>query len=104
MPQYVPIFKSLSDIPDGELVANDNAFGLAMRLLKKAKTPKTEFATELESAVPCLSRVASDYQWRKLTQYLVLLIRHQRSKTESEEFLSLAENLTTRSKRKEEKT
>ncbi len=102
VPQYVPIFKSLSDIPDGELVANDNAFGWAMRLLKKVKIPKTEFATELEGAVSCLSKVASDYQWRKLTQYLVLLIRHRRSKTESEEFLSLAENLTTRSKRKEE--
>ena len=71
-------------------------------ILKKVKIPKTEFATELEGAVSCLSKVASDYQWRKLTQYLVLLIRHRRSKTESEEFLSLAENLTTRSKRKEE--
>ena len=102
VPEYVPIFESLSDIPDNDLVANDNAFGWAMRLLKKVKTPRTEFATELESAVSCLSKVASDYQWRKLTQYLVLLIRHRRPKTETEELLSLIESLTTRSKRKEE--
>jgi len=102
VPQYVPIFKSLSDIPDDELVANDNAFGWAMRLLKKVKDSKAEFSTELESAVSCISKVDSDYQWRKLTQYLVLLIRHRRPKIETEELLSLMEGLTTRSKRREE--
>jgi len=101
-PQYVPIFKNLSDIPDDELVANDNAFGWAMRLLKKVRVPKTEFLVELEGAVSCISRVASDYQWRKLTQYLVLLMRHRRPKTETEELLSFIENLTTRGKRKGE--
>jgi len=101
VPQYVPIFKSLADTPDDELVANDNPFGWAMRLLKKVKVPKTEFSTELERAVSCISRVSDDYQWRKLTQYLVLLVRHQRKKTEAEELLSFIEHLTTR-RRKEE--
>ena len=102
VPQYVPLFKSLADIPDDELVANDNAFGWTMRLLKKVKTPKTEFSSELEGAVSCISKVASDYQWRKLTQYLVLLVRHRRPRTETEELLSLMESLITRSKRREE--
>ena len=100
--QYVPLFKNLSDIPDDELVANDNAFGWAMRLLKKVKVPKTEFSIELERAVSCISKVASEYQWRKLMQYLVLLIRHRRKRTEAEELISLIENLMTRSKRKKE--
>ncbi|MBC8458366.1 MAG: Rpn family recombination-promoting nuclease/putative transposase [Deltaproteobacteria bacterium] len=102
VPEYAPIFKSLAEIPDDELVANDNAFGWAMRLLKKATVPKTEFSTELERAISCISNVASEYQWRKLMQYLVLLIRHRRTKTEVEELISFMENLTTRSKRKEE--
>jgi len=101
VPQYAPIFKSLKEISDSELVANDNPFGWAMRLLKKVKAPKEEFLPELEGAVSCISRVASDYQWRKLTQYLVLLIRNRRGKTDTEELISLIEQLT-RIERKEE--
>ena len=101
-PQYTPIFKSLTDIPDDELVANDNAFGWAMRLLKKVRVSKSEFSAELEEAVSCISRVASDYQWRKLTQYLVLLVRHRRKKAEVVELISLIETLTMRNERKEE--
>ena len=101
VPQYAPVFKSLKEIPDSDLIANDNPFGWAMRLLKKVKTPKEEFLLELEGAVSCISKVASDYQWRKLTQYLILLIRNRRGKTEAEELIPLVENLT-RSERKEE--
>ena len=101
VPQYTPLFKSLSEIPDSELIANDNPFGWAMRLLKKVKAPKEELLLELEEAVSCISKVASDYQWGKLTQYLILLIRNRRKKTEAEELISLIENLT-RSERKEE--
>ena len=72
-----------------------------MRLLKKVKAPKREFLLELEGAVSCISKVASDYQWRKLTQYLILLIRNRRGKTEAEELIPLVENLTIRSERKE---
>jgi len=102
VPQYAPIFKSLKEISDSELVANDNPFGWAMRLLKKVKAPKEEFLLELEGAVSCISRVASDYQWRKLTQYLVLLVRNRRKKTEAEELISFIESLTIRSERKGE--
>jgi len=102
VPQYAPVFKSLKEIPDSELIANDNSFGWAMRLLKKVKVPKEEFLLELEGAVSCISKVASDYQWRKLTQYLILLIRNRRGKTEAEELIPLVENLTIRSERREE--
>jgi len=101
-PQYETVFKSLLAIPDEELVVNDNPFGWAMRLLKKVQIPKEEFITELEEAVSCISRVANDYQWGKLTQYLVLLVRHRRKRAEVEELVSFIETLTTRSERKKE--
>jgi len=101
VPQYAPIFKSLKEIPDSELIANDNPFGWAMRLLKKVKSPKREFLLELEGAVPCISKAASDYQWRKLSQYIVLLIRNRRKRIEAEELISFVENLI-KSERKEE--
>ncbi|MBM3237237.1 Rpn family recombination-promoting nuclease/putative transposase [Candidatus Poribacteria bacterium] len=103
VPQYAPIFKSLKEISDSDLVANNNPFGWAMRLLKRVKAPKEEFLLELEGAVSCISRVASDYQWRKLTQYLVLLIRNRRGKTEVEELISLVESLTRIERKKEVK-
>jgi len=101
-PQYAQVFKSLKEIPDSDLVANDNPFGWAMRLLKKVKAPKEDFLLELEGAVSCISMVASDYQWRKLTQYLILLIRNRRKKTEVEELIPIIEELTFRRERKEE--